>query len=423
METASVREASARVIAALAAAGRSRTTIKRHEAELNAFARFLQARGQDLPTEADCLDFVAERSGCGLAGLREPASSREAQLARRPLVLLMECLDGGMPRVGQATAPLVDRCPPRFRPVRDEYLAACRARGNAEASVVTKQCAADAFLACLEEAGRESLGQAQARDLAGFWARRQNRGYAPKTSGLAALVPGRFPASPAPDRSDPGRPRSRLPPQRYPRRGQTAPYPWTAAEVRLVLDQIDRQSAIGKRDYAMIVLTARLGLRVGDLRRLELGWFDWRAKTLALTQHKTGLPLRLPVPGDVGWAVIDYIRHGRPEAGCAQVFLKHRYPFTAFGSSSSAGCRLRYYARRAGIMFPARRSHGLHSLRGALAVAMLQAGTPPPVVTAVLGHAAARTTAAHYLRLDTEHLRRCALDVEDVLDSGQGARL
>ena len=183
METASVREASARVIAALSAAGRSRTTIKRHEAELNAFARFLRARGQGLPTEADCLDFVAGRSGCRLAGLREPASSREAQLARRPLVLLMECLDGGMPRVGQATAPLVDRCPPRFRPVRDEYLAACRARGNAEASVVTKQCAADAFLAYLEEVGRESLGQAQARDLAGFWARRQNRGYAPKTNG------------------------------------------------------------------------------------------------------------------------------------------------------------------------------------------------------------------------------------------------
>ena len=76
METASVPEASARVIAALSAAGRSRTTIKRHEAELNAFARFLQARGQDLPTEVDCLDFVAQRSGCRLAAcvsLRVPA--------------------------------------------------------------------------------------------------------------------------------------------------------------------------------------------------------------------------------------------------------------------------------------------------------------------------------------------------------------
>jgi len=82
METSSIGEASARVIVALGGAGRSRTTIKRHQAELNAFARFLQARGLNIPTEADCLDFVAERSGCRLAGLREPASSRRAQLAR-----------------------------------------------------------------------------------------------------------------------------------------------------------------------------------------------------------------------------------------------------------------------------------------------------------------------------------------------------
>ena len=422
METASVREASAWVIAALGAAGRSRTTIKRHEAELNAFARFLQARGQDLPTEVDCLDFVAQRSGCRLAGLREPASSRQAQLARRPLVLLMECLDGGVPQVGQATAPLVDRCPPCFRAARDEYLAACRRRGNAEASVVTKQRAADAFLAYLEGVGRETPGQVQARDLAGFWARRQNRGYAAKTTGTLRSSLADFLRHLHQSGQIGEDLAGRLPPQRYPRRGQTAPYPWTAAEVGLVLDQIDRQSAIGKRDYAMVLLTARLGLRVGDLRCLELGWFDWRAKTLTLTQHKTGVALRLPVPGDVGWAVIDYIRHGRPEAGCAQVFVKHRYPFTAFGSSSSAGCRLRYYARRAGILFSAGRSHGLHSLRSALAVAMLQADTPPPVVTAVLGHAAATTTAAHYLRLDTEHLRGCALDVEDVLAAGQGAR-
>jgi integrase/recombinase XerD len=423
MEAANIREASARVIVALTAAGRSRTTIKRHETEFNAFAGFLEARGQALPTEAECLDFVAERSGCRLAGLREPTSSRHAQLARRPLILLMECLDGGLPQVGQATAPLVERCPVRFRAARDEYLGACRRRGNAEASVASKQRAADQFLAYLDEVGRETLDQAEARDLAGFWARRQRRGYAPKTTGslrsaLADFL--RHVRKAGQIREDLA---GRLPPQRYPRRGESAPHPWTAKDVRLVLDQIDRQSAIGKRDYAMVLLTARLGLRVGDLRRLQLGWFDWRAKTLALTQHKTGLPLTLPLPSDVGWAVIDYIRHGRPEAGCPQVFVKHRYPFTAFGSSTSAGCRLRYYARRAGIVFLAGRSHGLHSLRGALAVAMLQTDTPPPVVAAVLGHAATNTTAAHYLRLDTEHLRRCALDVEDVLNAGEGARL
>ena len=422
MEPVDVREASARVIAALTVAGRSRATIKRHETEFNAFTGFVAGRGRALPTEADCLDFVAERSGVRLAGLRERTSRRRAQLARRPLILLMECLDGRPPQVGQATTPSVERCPARFRAVRDEYLAACRRRGNAEATVASKQQAADQFLAYLEEVGRETLEQLEARDLTGFWARRQRRGYAPKTNGSLRSALADFlrhlheGGQIAEDLA------GRLPPQRYPRRGQTAPHPWTAQQVRLVLDQIDRQSAIGKRDYALILLTARLGLRVGDLRRLELGWFDWRAKTLALTQHKTGVPLRLPLPGDVGWAVIDYIRHGRPETACRQVFIKHRYPFTAFGSATSAGCRLGYYARRAGIVFAAGRSHGLHSLRGALAVAMLQADTPPPVVTAVLGHASTTTTAAHYLRLEIEHLRCCALDVEDVLEARQGAR-
>jgi integrase/recombinase XerD len=77
----------------------------------------------------------------------------------------------------------------------------------------------------------------------------------------------------------------------------------------------------------------------------------------------------------------------------------------------------------AALLRAARRDqHSLHSLRGALAIAMLQTDTPLPVVAAVLGHASADTTAAHYLRLDTEHLRRCALDVEDVLDARKGAR-
>ena len=248
----------------------------------------------------------------------------------------MECLDGGLPRGGQATAPLVERCPTRFRAARDGYLAACRRRGNADASVVTKQRAADQFLAYLDEVGRETLDQAQARDLAGFWAGRQRRGYAPKTTGSlrSALADflrhlhqgGQFPEDLA------GGPR----PTAIPGAG-VGPVSVDGSGVRLVLGQIDRQSAIGSRDYAMVLLTARLGLRVGDLRRLELGWFDWRAKTLALTQHKTGLPLTLPLPGDVGWAVIDHVRHGRPEAACPQVFVKHRYPFTAFGSSTSAG--------------------------------------------------------------------------------------
>ncbi len=122
MQATAVRDASGRVIVALKAAGWSRATVKRHEAEFNAFAGFLEARGRAVPTGVDCLDFIAERSGSRLKGLREPTSSRRAQLARRPLLLLMETLAGGFPEVGQPTTPQVERCPARFRAARDEYL-------------------------------------------------------------------------------------------------------------------------------------------------------------------------------------------------------------------------------------------------------------------------------------------------------------
>jgi integrase/recombinase XerD len=101
MQATVVRDASGRVIVALVTAGRSRATIKRHKAEFNAFAGFLEARGRAVPTEVDCLDFVLERSGCRLTRLREPTSSRRAQLARRPSILLMETLAGGVPVVGR----------------------------------------------------------------------------------------------------------------------------------------------------------------------------------------------------------------------------------------------------------------------------------------------------------------------------------
>jgi hypothetical protein len=130
MQAAVVRDASARVIVALTTAGLSRATIKRHEAEFNAFAGFLEARGRAVPTEADCLDFILERSGSRLAGLREPTSCGRAQLARRPLILLMEVFAGGVATVGQATTPPVDRCPARFRAARDEYLRACGGGGT-----------------------------------------------------------------------------------------------------------------------------------------------------------------------------------------------------------------------------------------------------------------------------------------------------
>jgi integrase len=128
-------------------------------------------------------------------------------------------------------------------------------------------------------------------------------------------------------------------------------------EIRRTLAGIDRQSVTGKRDYAMILTTARLGLRISDLRRLELGDLDWRAKQITIVQHKTGRPLSLPLLDDVGWAIIDYVRAGRPETVCPKVFVKHRHPFDAFGCASSVASRLSRHAARAGIEFGPGRCH------------------------------------------------------------------
>ena len=210
----------------------------------------------------------------------------------------------------------------------------------------------------------------------------------------------------------------RLPPHRHVRH-ESEPHLWTADEIRRMLAAIDRQSATGKRDYAMILTTARLGLRISDLRRLELGDLDWRAKQITIVQHKTGRPLSLPLLDDVGWAIIDYVRGGRPETACRKVFVKHRHPFDAFGCRLVGRPRLPRHAARAGIELPARPGVRDAFPAGALAVAMIGGGTPIPVVSAGLGHADSDTTQAYHLRFDTERLRCCALDVEDVTEPAQ----
>jgi integrase len=326
---------------------------------------------------------------------------------------MADVLAGRAVDLARTVVPPTDWCPARFRPLRDDYLASCRRRGNAEATVVVKDRAASRFLAYLVEVGVDDLAALGVRDVSGFLLRQ--RGLRGKTVAamrsclvdfldvLAAM--GRTPCGLA----------DRLPPHRHVRH-DSEPHLWTADEIRRTLAGIDRQSATGKRDYAMILTTARLGLRISDLRRLELGDLDWRAKQITIVQHKTGRPLTLPLLDDVGWAIIDYVRSGRPESACPKVFIKHRHPFDAFGCASSVATRLSRHAARAGIEFPPDQVCGMHSLRGALAIAMIGGGTPMPVVSAVLGHASTDTTQAYYLRFDVERLRGCALDVEDVID-------
>jgi integrase len=389
---------------------------------LDRFAAFLAGRGLEAASDQVCIDFVANQTGVRLGSLRESVEDRNVQAVRRPVVLMADVLAGRSVEVDRLVVPAKDGCPTGFRQLRDDYLASCRRRGNAEATVAAKDKAASRFLGYLDAVGVDDLAAIGVQDISGFLLRQ--RGLRRKTVAAMRSCLADFLDFLAGAGWTPQSLADRLPPHRHVRH-ESEPDLWTADEIRRVLAVVDRQSATGKRDYAMILATARLGLRISDLRQLELGDFDWRAKTITIVQHKTGRPLSLPLLDDVGWAIIDYVGGGRPETACPRVFVKHRHPFDAFGGASSVASRLSRHAARAGITFSPGQMYGMHSLRGALAVAMIGNGAPIPVVSAVLGHASSDTTQAYYLRFDVERLRCCALDVEDVIDQarvgGRGA--
>ncbi|MGH3626762.1 MAG: site-specific integrase, partial [Sciscionella sp.] len=364
--------------------------------------------------------FIANQTGVRLASLREPIKDRAVMAVRRPVVLVADALAGRAVEVDRPVIAAKDHCPAGFRPLRDDYLAACRRRGNAEATVVTKDKAASKFLAYLDEVDAGDLGGLGVRDVSGFLLRQRH--LRRKTVAIIRSCLGDFLSFLSATGQAPPGLADRLPPHRHVRH-ESDPHLWTADEIRKLLAAIDRESGVGKRDYAMILTTARLGLRISDIRNMELTDLDWRAKQVTIVQHKTGRPLGLPLLDDVGWAIIDYVRAGRPQTDCPKVFVKHRHPFDAFGCASSVATRLSRHAARAGIEFSPGQVGGMHSLRGALAVAMITDGTPVPVVSAVLGHASSDTTQAYYLRFDVERLRGCALDVENVVERvGAGER-
>ena len=190
------------------------------------------------------------------------------------------------------------------------------------------------------------------------------------------------------------------------------PSAWKLDELKAMLSVIDRNSPIGKRDYAMILLACVLGLRIGDIKNLRFQNFNWEDKKLSLIQHKTHKPLTLPIPDAVGWAVIDYIKNGRPQYyESDQVFLKHMPPFDPIGNENHMHQQLVRYMRKAGIDQRTKKHSGFHSLRHSAGSMLLEMETPLPVITDILGHSNSDVTAV-YLKTDLQKLAECVLSPE-----------
>ena len=187
------------------------------------------------------------------------------------------------------------------------------------------------------------------------------------------------------------------------------PSVWDPTEVTKILQAVDRANPCGKRDYALILLITRLGLRGIDVKRLRFGDLDWPGNRLSVVQAKTGHRVQLPLLKDVGWAVIDYIRSGRPRCDCPEVFVRHTAPIGPFSDQDHLHQILVKYARAAHVPLGEGRRHGMHSLRHTLATRLLEEGTPIEQIADILGHQSVTATGV-YLKSSLSLLAKCALD-------------
>lgn len=175
--------------------------------------------------------------------------------------------------------------------------------------------------------------------------------------------------------------------------------------VRVLLDTSKEwRTPAGLRNRAILLLLARLGLRAGEVVRLELDDINWSEGCLRV--HGKGRVERpLPLPHEVGQAIAAYLERGRPEATCRRVFLRSRAPFDGLRSSSDIGQIVRRAIGRAGMELA---STGSHQLRHALAVDMLRQGASLTDIGQVLRHRSPEAT-RRYAKVDLEALREVAL--------------
>lgn len=186
---------------------------------------------------------------------------------------------------------------------------------------------------------------------------------------------------------------------------------WTEDEVTKMLNSIDRSNPLGKRDFAIMVIAANLGLRTGDIIALSIDNFDWNNNCIRIVQQKTGEPLTLPLSEQIGKAVIDYWMNGRPKTVAHELFVQHVLPFQKLTHGIIYHNFNKYY-ESSGVQVPSTHAHGLHSLRHSLASRLLEKDVPVNVISNILGHVDSNS-AKSYIQIDIEKLRQCSLEVPD----------
>ncbi len=188
------------------------------------------------------------------------------------------------------------------------------------------------------------------------------------------------------------------------------PSTFSEDEIDQFVKAIDRGSPKGKRDYAIFLLALKLGMRASDITSLQFENISWSTNEFIFEQQKTGKSITLPILPEVGNAIIDYLKYGRPVSNERHCFLQVVFPYNKMAPHDVGNC-VRFYLKRTGINVR-NRKHGPHALRHSFAASLLKEATPLPVISEALGHSTSMST-MFYLRIDVSSLKQCVLEVPE----------
>lgn len=410
MENQDIHSAIVAIMEGLKCEGKTPKTLKTYETSFNSFEYYLTENGITDIDENVCLDYIHLKTGQRFSSFACVTSSYKVNYRMRPLSLLLYYLENGQFRneVRQTKPSFI--CPPYFM---EEYEAFCEEliyRGHRKMTIESNTQKTQLLMTYLAAQGVTSSRSITIQHIENYL--RTLEGYAVKYIGTFLYVFRNF-FSFLYERGYidndlvPKLPKVRMP------RNASIPYVWSKEDLQKLLDAIDRADPKGKRDYAILLIAIRLGLRISDIRSLKQSSIDWSRKTINLKMVKTGQSIELPLLKDIGWAIIDYLQNGRPLTKSECLFVRHKAPFNAFGDRNSFSRELHRYILKAGLNLPSSQWHGMHSLRSTLAMNMLDIKAPLPIISEALGHQSVNTTGL-YLKIDIEGLRKCAIDPEEV---------
>ncbi len=360
---------------------------------------FSTTLGESFLKEVCHIDVTAEEQAPGLPRWK-------VRPVKRAVYLLADFQNSGsILRKWKAKSTPTPTC---FMEVAEHFYALCRSRYNGERTIQSKKFTVERFLLHLEQKEVRKIGETRETDITSFLSTMTS--WSPRTVATSITNLRQFLGFLYQEKYTQNDFSKFLPTVPHGRGGRL-PNVWPRESVQRMLDSIDRANPIGKRDYAILLMVTQLGLRDGDIQNLKFENLLWKECRIRLIQAKTKRTLELPLSEELGCAIIDYLKYGRPKQDTSDyVFVRHCAPYGRCGNYYHI---MKSRLAKAGIPFDRDKPHGLHTLRHTLATRLLEQEIPVQTISEILGHASVSSTKV-YLQVDLEGLRKCAMDPDEV---------